>query len=312
MKALNDLNIFVETARQGSFSKAANSMDMTPAAISASAKRLEEQLGFPLFVRSTRSLRLTSEGEIFLDKTSLALSTLQDGLDLISSSRGELSGNLHLAAPSDFGRNLLIYWIDEFIEDHPRVSVKVELSDSLTDMYSKPVDIAIRYGEPAESNLIAIPLCGSNARVLCASPDYVASHPELKAPKDLLVHNCLCYMTSDSLYNNWRLLPNIEKNGREEETILAQGNPSSNDSDVIRRLALNGRGIANKSLMDVSQDLIDGKLVRVLPEWDGENAPLYMVCADRRILSPTIRKFQQFIQEKCCQQRAKALQEIDE
>ncbi|MBJ4025576.1 LysR family transcriptional regulator, partial [Salmonella enterica subsp. enterica serovar Derby] len=80
MKALNDLNIFVETARQGSFSKAANSMDMTPAAISASIKRLEGQIGFPLFVRSTRSLRLTSEGELFLDKTTQALATLQEGL----------------------------------------------------------------------------------------------------------------------------------------------------------------------------------------------------------------------------------------
>lgn len=94
MKALNDLNIFVETARQGSFSKAANSMDMTPAAISASIKRLEGQIGFPLFVRSTRSLRLTSEGELFLDKTTQALATLQEGLDQISSARGELSGQL--------------------------------------------------------------------------------------------------------------------------------------------------------------------------------------------------------------------------
>lgn len=305
MKALNDLNIFVETARQGSFSSAAHSMDMTPAAISASVKRLEEQIGFPLFVRSTRSLRLTSEGEIFLDKTTQALSTLQDGLDLVSSSRGELSGNLHLSAPSDFGRNLLIYWIDEFIDSHPNVSVKVELSDSLTNMYSKPVDIAIRYGEPAESNLIAIPMCSDNARVLCASPEYISKHPPITKPEDLLSHNCLCYMTSDSLYNNWPLT-----SGEQQTSLLVKGTPSSNDSDVIHRLAVHGRGIANKSLMDVSQDLIDGKLVRILPEWDGENAPLYMVCADRRVLSPTIRKFQQFIQEKCCAQRATALAEI--
>lgn len=137
MKALNDLNIFVETARQGSFSKAANSMDMTPAAISASIKRLEGQIGFPLFVRSTRSLRLTSEGELFLDKTTQALATLQEGLDQISSARGELSGQLHITAPSDFGRNMLLDWVDEFIDLYPNVSIKLELSDSLTDMYTK-------------------------------------------------------------------------------------------------------------------------------------------------------------------------------
>ncbi len=78
MKALNDLNIFVETARQGSFSQAANSLDLTPAAVSAAIKRLEEQVGFPLFVRSTRSLRLTSDGALFLQKTTAALSLLQD------------------------------------------------------------------------------------------------------------------------------------------------------------------------------------------------------------------------------------------
>ena len=158
MKALNDLNIFVETARQGSFSKAANSMDMTPAAISASIKRLEGQIGFPLFVRSTRSLRLTSEGELFLDKTTQALATLQEGLDQISSARGELSGQLHITAPSDFGRNMLLDWVDEFIDLYPNVSIKLELSDSLTDMYTKPVDIAIRYGEPADSNLVVLAL----------------------------------------------------------------------------------------------------------------------------------------------------------
>ncbi|OQK20392.1 LysR family transcriptional regulator [Vibrio parahaemolyticus] len=285
MKALNDLNIFVETARQGSFSKAANSMDMTPAAISASIKRLEGQIGFPLFVRSTRSLRLTSEGELFLDKTTQALATLQEGLDQISSARGELSGQLHITAPSDFGRNMLLDWVDEFIDLYPNVSIKLELSDSLTDMYTKPVDIAIR-----------------NERILCASPEYVATHPELTSPADLTQHNCLCYMVADSVYNKWTLTRDGEK-----EQVVVNGNLMSNDSDLPHRLAIKGKGIANKSLMDISRDLIEGRLVRVLPEWDCGPVPLYMVCADRRLLTPTIRTFRDFIQQKCCQQRANVL-----
>ncbi|NAW57681.1 MULTISPECIES: LysR family transcriptional regulator [unclassified Vibrio] len=306
MKALNDLNIFVETSRQGSFSKAANSMDLTPAAISASVKRLEEQIGFPLFVRSTRSLRLTNEGEIFLTKTQTALHALQEGLDQIASSRGELAGHLYITAPSDFGRNMLLNWIDEFIELHPNVHIKLELSDSLTDMYSKPVDIAIRYGEPADSNLIAIALCTANERILCASPEYVANHPALTQPTDLLAHNCLCYMVSDSLYNKWTL-----NHKQDTESVIVKGNPTSNDSEVVHRQALKGKGIANKSLMDISQDILDGKLVRILPEWDGGSVPIYMVCADRRLLTPTIRAFQAFVREKCCQQRKMVLAAID-
>ncbi|MCV5689917.1 LysR family transcriptional regulator, partial [Escherichia coli] len=83
------------------------------------------------------SLRLTSDGELFLDKTTQALATLQEGLDQISSARGELSGQLHITAPSGFGRNMLLDWVDEFIDLYPNVSIKLELSDSLTDMYTK-------------------------------------------------------------------------------------------------------------------------------------------------------------------------------
>lgn len=302
MKALNDLNIFVETSRQGSFSKAANSLDVTPAAVSATIKRLEQQVGFPLFVRSTRNLRLTGEGEIFLEKTQTALGILQEGLDQIACHRGELAGQLYITAPSDFGRNLLLNWIDEFIESHPKVTIKLELSDSLTDMYSKPVDIAIRYGEPADSNLVAIAVCNENERILCASPEYIANHPTITQPQDLIEHNCLCYMVSDSLYNKWTLT----QNGH-QETLIVSGNPTSNDSEVVHRQALKGKGIANKSLMDISQDILDGRLVRVLPEWDCGPVPLYMMCADRRLLNPTIRKFRDFVQEKCCQQRKQVL-----
>ncbi|MCV5388431.1 LysR substrate-binding domain-containing protein, partial [Escherichia coli] len=93
----------------------------------------------------------------------------------------------------------------------------------------------------------------------------------------------------------------------EKEQVVVSGNLMSNDSDLPHRLAIKGKGIANKSLMDISRDLIEGRLVRVLPEWDCGPVPLYMVCADRRLLTPTIRTFRDFIQQKCCQQRANVL-----
>ncbi|AQP34799.1 LysR family transcriptional regulator [Vibrio anguillarum] len=305
MKALNDLNLFVETARQGSFSKAANSVSLTTAAVSAAIRRLEEQVQFPLFVRSTRHMRLTQEGEIFLAKTQTALATLQEGLDQIACARGQLAGKLHLSAPSDLGRNLLLDWIDEFIALHPNVIVKLDLSDRLADMYAHPMDIAIRYGHPADSNLVAMPLCESNERVLCASPEYLATHPPILHPDDLQHHNCLCYMLADTLHNKWVL-------SREGETqsVVVQGNPACNDGDVVHRLAVKGKGIANKSLMDISQDIIDGRLVRILPQWESGPVPIYIVCADRRLITPTIRAFQEFIRGKGCQQRQAVLTAI--
>ena len=297
MKALNDLSIFVETSRQGSFSVAANRLNLTPAAVSAAIKRLEQQINFPLFVRSTRSLRLTGEGETFLAKTTQALELLQEGISEIMSTRGQLSGLIQLAAPSDLGRNLLLDWIAEFTEQHPLVKVKLELTDSLADMYTRPVDIAIRYGQPADSNLVAMPLCTDNFRILCASPAYIAQYPPIKVPQDLLQHNCLCFMLSDSLHNKWTL-----KKGEHSESLVVSDVLSSNDSDVIRRLACKGKGVAQKSLLDVSQDIISGQLRQILPQWRGDSAPLYMLCADRRLISPIIRQFQTFLQDKCSQQ----------
>lgn len=297
MKALNDLNIFVETARQGSFSQAAHHLTLTPAAISAAIKRLEVQLGFALFVRSTRSLRLTSEGEILLEKTTDALALIQGGLDQIAETKGELCGVLSLSMPSDISRNLMLNWLDEFTGLHPKVTLRIELSDSITDFYSKPVDIAIRYGVPEDSNFVALPLCEKNVRVVCASPDYVKLHATVQKPDDLLNHNCLCFMLSDSCNNKWRFL----REGR-TETILVSGNRSANDGDAVRRWTKNGKGIAYKSLLDVSQDILNGSLVPLLSDWQSEPAPVYLICADKRLLSPTIRALHEFLRHKCRQQ----------
>ncbi len=178
----------------------------------------------------------------------------------------------------------------------------MELSDGFADMYARPVDIAIRYGQPSESNLIAVPLCKENFRVLCATPEYLSGHPDLTSPADLQTKNCLCYMLSDALYNKWELTrSNIT------ETVIVNGIPSANDGDVIRRLALKNKGIVYKSLMDVSEDILQGRLVRVLPEWDGKPAPLYMICPDRRLFSPVIRKFQDFLRKKCSEQHNKTI-----
>lgn len=218
MKALNALTLFVETAKLGNFSKVAHQLNMTPAAVSASIKRLEEQVGFPLFVRTTRSLSLTGEGELFLTKVTHALDTLNRGVEEIANARGELTGNIYITAPSDFGRNLLLDWIDEFTQQHNNVTVKLELSDQLVDMYSKPVDIAIRYGELPDSGMIATPLSADNVRLLCATPNYIKDNPPISEPKDLLNHNCISFMLADAIHDKWPLTK-----GGEVEVITVKG-----------------------------------------------------------------------------------------
>jgi DNA-binding transcriptional LysR family regulator len=170
MKALSDLDIFVRTADNASLSATARALDLTPAAASAALKRLEAELGVPLFLRSTRSLRLTPHGERFLAQGRPALQALQQaGAQLAAGEQG-FKGLLKLSAPSDLGRNVLLPWLDEFQTAYPEVELRLQLSDRMANVFSEPVDAAFRYGKPPDSSLVALPLALENRRVLCASP----------------------------------------------------------------------------------------------------------------------------------------------
>jgi DNA-binding transcriptional LysR family regulator len=296
MKALQDLEIYVRTVDSGSLSATARALNITPAAASAALKRLEAELQAPLFVRSTRSLRLTREGERFLSHCRIALAALRDGVDELATGRAQIRGTLQIAAPSDLGRNLLLPWLDEFHAAYPDTRFRLHLSDRMADLYRQPLDLAVRYGEPPDSNLIALPLAPGNRRVLCAAPDYLARHPALLSPQDLKLHDCLCFMTGsdNELHDRWQ----FERAG-EQLNVRVRGGHVSNDGDIVRRWAVSGHGIAFKSHLDVAQDLAAGRLQQLCPDWQGEAAPLYLMCADRRLLSPAVSLLRDFIEARC-------------
>lgn len=294
MKSLTDLRLFVRTARSGSLSAAARQLDTTPAAASASLKRLERSLGAPLFVRSTRSLRLTSEGETFLRHCEQALQALDDGCDAIASGSDAVRGSLLVSAPSDLGRNVVRPWLDDFQSRHPELRIRLRPTDRRSDLYREPVDVALRYGLPADSSMVALPLAPTNARVLCASPAYLARTGPITHPRELVDRNALCFVLGDDVHDQWRF------HGAEGECVVAvRGDRVSDDGDVVRRWALDGHGIACKSALDLADDLIAGRLVALCPAWQGEPTPLHLVCADRRQLSPTIRELRIFLEARC-------------
>ena len=146
MTRLIDLELFVSTVESGSLSSAARRFGMSPATASASLKRLEETLGGRLFVRSTRSQRLTVEGEVFLDHCQQALQALNDGRAAVSTGLSVVKGVLQLSLPSDLGRNVLLPLIDDFQSRHPLLQIRLHCSDRVADVYRQPVDIALRYG----------------------------------------------------------------------------------------------------------------------------------------------------------------------
>lgn len=294
MKALQDLTLFMTTAEAGSLSAAARRLDLTPAAASAALKRLEAELGAPLFVRSTRSLRLTPEGERFLEHTRQALQLLHDGREAIAQGRDVIGGLLQLSAPSDFGRQHLVHWLDAFQSRHPGLRVRLQLSDRLAGLHREPVDLALRYGPPRDSSLVALPIAPDNRRVLCASPAYVSRVGAPKSPAELSRHNCLSFVLSDELHDRWRFW-----RGGRETSVAVQGDRIADDGEVVRRWALAGHGIAYKSALDVADDLRAGRLVPLCEGWQTEPAPLVLMCADRRQLSPAVKALREWL-VACC------------
>lgn len=301
MLRLDDLQMFVRTAEVGSLSAAARQLDISPAVASAALKRLELALQVRLFARSTRSLRLTAEGEAFLLHARQALQSLDAGRQQLAGSKSAISGPLQLAVPSDFGRNTLLPWLDTFMQTHPQVQLRLLLGDRVTDLFREPVDIALRYGEPEDSSLVALPVAAGNRRVLCAAPAYLQRHGEPRQISDLRQHNCLIYMLGGRAYERWRFHEDDRTLG-----LQVAGDRLSDDADVVRRWAVAGAGVVYKSWLDVAGDVRAGRLQVLLPEVLGEPTPLNLICTHREQLSKPVHLLREFVQARCAELLAQA------
>ncbi|AKU21800.1 LysR family transcriptional regulator [Massilia sp. NR 4-1] len=295
MLRLDDLEVFVRTADAGSLSAAARLLDISPAMASAALKRLEQALQLRLLARTTRSLRLTEEGEHYLRHAREALRLLKEGHGTLTQGKEQPGGLLKISVTSDFGRNQLLEWLDQFQAQYPAVAYQLSVSDRLADMYRQPVDIAIRTGPQEDSGLVAMPLAQSR-RVLVASPAYLARHGRLGSLDELRQHNCLRFAVNDVIHERWSFrLP-----GRVDTiTIPVSGNRSADDADVVRRWAVAGQGIAYKSRLDVTADIRAGRLQVLLPEIEGEEVPLFLVCMHRSQVTSTVICLRDFLRAQC-------------
>lgn len=298
MKNLQDLRIFIETARLGSLSACARHLDLSPAVVSAAVKRLEVEIETVLFVRSTRRLRLTSKGEQYLKHCRDAVAILDNAYAGLHDNDAELTGTIRLSASSDLGRNLILPWLDDFIDIHPKVTVQLHMSDSYVDLYGQQIDLALRYGAPKDSSLVALPIVLNNRPILCASKEYLSKIDKdigiPKMPEDLSQHNCLRLGHDEKYLSEWT----FEKEGKTKR-VAVDGNRRSKDGDVVRRWAVAGKGIALKSQLDIAGDLKAGRLVEVeLDGWQVANYPLYLICPERRLIDPLFNAVKEYLIER--------------
>ena len=294
MFRLEDLTLFVRAAALGSFSDAAREAGQQPAQVSAAIKRLETILNIRLFARSTRSLRLTPEGETWLPYATQMLDTLEAGLQKIQTPDDEVRGMLQIAVPSDLGRNLLLTLFRDFRQRHPALRLRLLFSDQLTDVFKDPVDVAFRYGNNDDASFISLPVAPENRRVLVASPEWIARHGEPQTLEELSQHNALIYILRGRPFDRWSLsLDGVVQQQKVSGTVM------SDDAEVIRRLAIAGEGIAYKSMLDVSDDLRAGRLRRLLPRYQGDVVPLNLICPHRKQLSAAARLLYEEVKSHC-------------
>lgn len=286
---IGDLRVLIQTARTGSLTGAAGVLGITPAGASATLKRLETQLGVQLFERSTRAMRITASGQTLLDYASRAFDLVAEGEAQATVESSGLVGLVRVAAPSDLARSTLLPWFDEFMEAHPGVQLALSIGDRTLDVVRDEVDLAIRYGNLADSRLVARRLMIAEP-VVVAAPSYLARHPAPRTPLDLTRHNCLAYDRGGKPYRTWR----FARDGQWTE-VRVNGDRSVDDASLARQWAIAGAGILLKSPIEQRQEMKDGRLVRLLPEWRTESYPLYALLPSGRFVPARARALVDFL-----------------
>ncbi len=254
-----DIALFAQVVQAGSLSAAGRAANISPAMVSKRIARLEQRLGVRLLNRTTRRLELTVPGEHFHRDAVSILAALAAAEARVAGRSGRPSGPLRVTAPTSFGRMLVAPYLKPFLDAHPDVALELNLTDDFTDLIAERVDLAIRITAQVAPSLVAHRLASSR-RILCAAPAYIAAHGEPGSLNALAGHRLL----AASGQMPWRLA-----GPRGTRTIDHPSHVKTNSSEVIRELTLNGVGIALRSLWDVSNALADGRLVRILPDWQG-------------------------------------------
>lgn len=289
---LEDLQVVLKVAEFRNITAAAASLDMLTATASAALKRVESTLGMELFIRTTRKLRLSSAGERYIPQCEQALLMLDQARQNMKHDLDTVEGELRLALSSDLGRNLVIPWLDEFMETHPNVSLKTNISDSNIDFYRDSVDLALRYDSPDDANLYGFKICNIPG-LLCASQAYLDQYGTPKHPHDLASHNGLFYQLHDITHDVWAF-----SDGETDYKIKMSGNRAANDGDLVRRWCIAGKGLAVKSCLDMADDLLSGKVVSVMPEFKARSTELWIVCPSRQSITPAVRLLRDLFKEK--------------
>jgi DNA-binding transcriptional LysR family regulator len=259
MERSGEMEVFVRVVREGGFSAAARSLDLTPSAVSKLIARLEDRLGTRLLARTTRAFRLTEEGEAYHHAALRVLQELNDADQAATS--GALRGRLRVNASLPFGTMFVAPSIPVFLARHPGLIVDLSFTDDIVNLLEQKADVAIRMGTLPDSAMMARKL-GQSRRVICAAPSYLERHGAPQIPGDLQNHNCLTFN-----FRRSRVGWPFRIKGRDLEQPI-MGNLQVNNGETMRQVALAGVGIARPGLFHVADAIKAGALLPLLERYN--------------------------------------------
>lgn len=288
------MKAFVDCADLGSFSKAAERAGVKPSTVSRYISGLEADLGAALFNRSTRRIHLTEVGRTFYVRAADILGELEDARFAASSLNAKPQGDLRINAPGAFGRKHIAPHLAAFRELHPDIRINAEFTETPLDLIRNGVDVAIRTGLLEDSTLIATRL-GDERSLLVATSRYLATAPQLLAPADVTLHECLLMSHEPTIWF-------FSRTGHDHASRLEVGVNGSvriNDPQALLQMTLHDQGLALLPSWLAGEEIQSGKLQEVLPEWHVSplkkgDPGIWGVYPPKRVVSPKVAAFLNF------------------
>ena len=282
------LTIFRRVARCGSFSRAGRELGLSQSSVSRIVAELELELGTSLLARTTRAVMLTDTGADYLARAEAILDAI-DEADHLARGGGTLKGHLRIGLSSSFGLREVVPRLPEFLALHPELRVDLAVSDSHQDLVTEGIDIAFRLGAMVDSSFVARRL-GAAPRILAAAPAYLHGRPAIRKPEDLAAH---------SFVVGPGIVPQILefRRGERHVPVRAEGRITCAANEGATAAARAGMGLTVSSRWGVSQELENGSLVHVLPDWDLPPVELHAVFPPGRAIGPAARAFASFFSD---------------
>lgn len=288
---LDDVSVFVKVVDNGSFTDAAEELELSRSVISKYVSRLEQRLGVRLLHRTTRRLSLTEAGRLFYQRASVGLGEIEGAAEEVARLSGEPRGTLRLNAPMSFGVLHIAPLLPDFMRVYPQVQVDMHLDDRFVDMVECGHDLSIRVANLADSSLVARRLV-TVTHAIVASPEYLARRGEPTQPAELLEHSVMLYRYQESA-SDW----SFGYPDGSTTSVAVQGNLRINNSMALREAVLAGHGLARMPLFVVADDLKSGRLVAVLENLSVLELAAYAVYPDRRSAPAKVRALVEYLAE---------------